>query len=57
MADVEITRKGKRWYVLRNGDFVGRYNTEDEAREAGEIARYSDTWTPLPDVPEVPQDE
>ena len=47
MADVEIARKGKRWYVYRNSEFVGRYDTEDDAKEAGKIARYSDTWLPV----------
>lgn len=47
MADVEIVRKGKRWFVYRNAEFVGRYDTEDDAQEAGKIARYSDTWLPV----------
>lgn len=47
MADVEIVRKGKRWFVYRNDEFVGRYDTEDDAQEAGKIARYSDTWLPV----------
>lgn len=47
MADVEVTRKGERWYVSRNGDFVGRYGTEDEAREVEKVAKYADTWPPV----------
>lgn len=47
IADVEIVRKGKRWFAYRNDEFVGRYDTEDDAQEAAEIARYSDTWPPV----------
>jgi hypothetical protein len=47
IADVEIVRKGKRWFAYRNDEFVGRYDTEDDAQEAGEIARYSDAWPPV----------
>lgn len=47
MANVEIVQKGKRWFGYRNDEFVGRYDTEDDAQEAGKIARYSDIWLPV----------
>ena len=47
MANVEIVQKGKRWFGYRNDEFVGRYDTEDDAQKAGKIARYSDIWLPV----------
>ena len=46
MGNAEITQRGKRWYVTRNGEFVGRYPTEAEAIKAAEIAANSDVWPP-----------
>lgn len=47
MADVEIVHKGKRWFVYRNAEFVGRYGTQEEAQEAAKVAQYADTWPPV----------
>nr|DAZ52153.1 MAG TPA: hypothetical protein [Caudoviricetes sp.] len=46
MGNAEVTQRGKRWYVTRNGDFVGRYSTEAEAIKAAEIVLNSDRWPP-----------
>lgn len=46
MGNAEVTQRGKRWYVTRNGDFVGRYSTEDEAIKAAKIASNSGVWPP-----------
>lgn len=46
MADVRVRQTGSRWWVYRDGETVGRYDTEDEAREAEKIALYADTWPP-----------
>lgn len=46
MADAKIVHKGKRWFVYRDSEFVGRYDTEADAREAAKVARCSDTWPP-----------
>lgn len=46
MGNAEAIQRGKRWYVTRNGDFVGRYPTEAEAIKVAEIATNSDVWPP-----------
>lgn len=46
MGNAEVTQRGKRWYVTRNGDFVGRYPTEAEAINAAKIVTNSDVWPP-----------
>lgn len=46
MGNAEVAQRGKRWYVTRNGEFVGRYPTEAEAIKAAEIAKNSDVWPP-----------
>ena len=46
MPNVQVEHRGKRWFVHRDGELVGRYDTAQDAENMADVARYADTWPP-----------
>lgn len=46
MKNVEIRQQGRWWRVIANGEFVGRYDNEEDAREVAIVCRHTRVWPP-----------
>lgn len=46
MKNVEIRQQGRWWRVIVNGEFVGRYDNEEDAREVAIVCRHTRVWPP-----------
>lgn len=44
MKNVEIRQQGRWWRVIVNGEFVGRYDNEEDAREVAIVCRHKRVW-------------